>query len=76
MVKNYKIRVHVEIVESEEEIDETIEQTAPGEFELVLPEAEAGDIDICENAVLHVNAHAIRDAVERHLSSFSKKKPS
>jgi len=71
---NYKIKVHIEIVESDEEIQGQLQELGPGQFELVLNEKEAISIDDCEQALLRVNYPAVRAALAAHLSAMSKKK--
>lgn len=73
MAKNYKIRVKVEIVESEQEPTEKQIETGDGQFELVISEAQALSIDDCEQALLRTNYPAIRAALANHLSEMSKK---
>lgn len=74
MTKNYKIKVKVEIVESEQEPTESHIETGDGQFELVISEAQALSIDDCEQALLRTNYPAIRAALASHLSELSKKK--
>lgn len=74
MGKNYKIRVKVEIVESDQELTEGHLESEAGQFELVINEAQAVSIDDCEQALLRTNYPAIRAAIARHLSEISKKK--
>ena len=74
MGKNYKIKVKVEIVESEQELTESHIETEDGQFELVISEAQAVSIDDCEQALLRTNYPAIRAAIANHLSELSKKK--
>jgi len=74
MAKNYKIKVKVEIVESEQEPSESPIETKDGQFELVISEAQAVSIDDCEQAVLRTNYPALRAALTSHLSELSKKK--
>ena len=74
MGQNYKIRVKVEIVESDQELTEGHIETEAGQFELVINEAQALSIDDCEQAVLRTNYPAIRAALAQHLSEISKKK--
>ena len=74
MGKNYKIRVKVEIVESDEETTEGQVETEAGQFEVVINEAQALSIDDCEQALLRTNYPAIRAALAQHLSEISKKK--
>jgi hypothetical protein len=74
MAKNYKIKVKVEIVESEQDPTESHIETEDGQFELVISEAQALSIDDCEQALLRTNYPAIRAALANHLSEISKKK--
>ena len=74
MAKNYKIKVKVEIVESEEALTESHIETRDGQFELVISEAQALSIDDCEQALLRTNYPALRAALVSHLSELSKKK--
>lgn len=75
MANHYKIKVHIEIIESEAETQDTPVETGPGEFELVLDEQQAISIDACEQALLQVNYPAVRAALAQHLTRLSKKKP-
>lgn len=74
MVKNYKIKVKVEIVESDQEATDKLIETGTGQFELVINEAQALSIDDCEQAVVRTNYPALRAALANHLSELSKKK--
>jgi len=74
MTKNYKIKVKVEIVESNEEPTESHIETEDGQFELVISEGQALSIDDCEQALLRTNYPALRAALASHLSELSKKK--
>ena len=74
MAKNYKIKIKVEIVESEQDPTDSHLETGDGQFELVISEAQALSIDDCEQAVLQTNYPAIRAAIANHLSEISKKK--
>lgn len=74
MTKNYKIRVKVEIVESEQDVTDSQIETGDGEFEMVINEVQALSIDDCEQALLRTNYPAIRAALASHLSEMSKKK--
>lgn len=75
MTQNYKIKVHIEIIESDQEIQGEPVEAGPGQFELVLNESQALSIDECENALLRVNYPAVRAALAEHLTVLSKKKP-
>lgn len=74
MAKNYKIKVKVEIEESDEETTGRHIETEVGQFEIVINEAQAMSIDDCEQALLRTNYPAIRAALAKHLSEISKKK--
>ena len=70
----YKVKVKVEIVETDEPIEAEVEPKEDGSFELGMSEAQAGSIDDCEESVLRANYPAIRAAISKHLTEFSKKK--
>ena len=73
MAKNYKIKVKVEIVKSDQEAAVDLSQTEDGEFELVISAEQAVSIDECEQALLRTNYPAIRAAIAKHLTELSKK---
>lgn len=74
-MKNYKIKVNVEFVECDEEIDEAPRKKQDGDFEFNISEEAAISIDSCEQALLSVNYESVRDAISKHLTEVSKKKP-
>jgi hypothetical protein len=69
-VKTHRIRVKVEIVECEEESDDSQQpqRVGDGEFELLIDDEVAGSIDDCEQALLATNYPALRDALSKHLA--------
>lgn len=70
---NYKIKVNIEIVESDEEITPSPQEVGDGIFELNIS-GEAGEsIDACEQALLSTNYPALRSALAHHLETVSKK---
>ena len=73
----YRIRTHI-VIEEVEEPEETSEvsQQADGGFERMLSEADATSIDKSERALLQTCWPAMREALTRHLTAVSKKKPS
>jgi len=73
MDKNYKIKVKVEIVESDQEPTGSHIETEDGQFEIIINEDQALSIDDCEQALLRTNYPAIRAALAKHLSEVSKK---
>lgn len=73
MAKNYKIKVKVEIVESDQEAEVDLNQSEDGQFELVISAEQAVSIDECEQALLRTNYPAIRAALAKHLTALSKK---
>ncbi len=74
MAKNYKLKVKVEIVESDQEAGAELVETEAGQFEMVISEEQALSIDDCEQALLRTNYPAIRAAIAQHLTDLSKKK--
>ena len=73
MAKNYKIKVKVEIVESEQAVGAEPVQTEAGEFEWVISAGQGMSIDQCEQALLRTNYPALRAALAEHLTELSKK---
>ncbi len=74
-MKNYKITVKVEVKESDEPIHGEPTKQSNGSIEMVIDEADAVSIDNCEKAMLKTNYEAIRDAISKHLTEISKKRP-
>lgn len=72
---NYKIVVKVDIEECLEPAGSELERKGDGMFEMKISEGDAISIDRCEKALLQTNYEAVRDAISRHLSEVSKKKP-
>lgn len=72
-MKNYKIRVNIEMVECEEAETEAPIIGSNGQVEFVMSGADEGNIDRCEQALLQTVHPAVREALGRHLSAFSKK---
>lgn len=71
----YKIKVNVEIVECPKSEPGDPIKKKDGCFEMNIIEEQAISIDKCEKALLATNYEAIRDAISRHLTEVSKKKP-
>ena len=74
MTKTYKLRVHVEIVESAEVAQDDPVEVEPGHFEVILDEKQALNIDECEQALLRINYPALRTALSAHLTTRSLEK--
>lgn len=72
---NYEIKINIEIVESEESITNGPNKTEGDGFKFTISEADAINIDKCENALLKVNYEALREALSKHLEELSKKSP-
>lgn len=66
----------MEIVECEEEVTnkEQPRQLGDGEFELLTDKAAAGSVDDCLQALLDTNFPALRDALNKHLAEWPKKR--
>lgn len=73
-MNRYRIKVHVEIEESDQALQRLPLEQADGSFELVLSEPQASSIDECEQALLRTNYAAVRQALAAHLTTLSKKK--
>ena len=74
MPKNTKIRIKIELVETDDPIQDDPLKDSDGSFSLVVDEAKAISIDQIEKSVLTANWPAIRDAIGQHLTEVSKKK--
>ncbi len=74
MLKNTKIRIKIELVETDDPIQNDPLKGSDGSFSLVVDEAKAISIDQIEKSVLTANWPAIRDAIGQHLTEVSKKK--
>jgi hypothetical protein len=74
MPKNTKIRIKIELVETDDLIQNDPLKGSDGSFSLVIDEAKAISIDQIEKSVLTANWPAIRDAIGQHLTEVSKKK--
>jgi predicted transcriptional regulator len=71
----YEIKVKVELVECEEKEQHVPTRQQDGSFTMRINEEEAISIDKCEGAVLRTAWPTIREAISKHLSEVSKKKP-
>lgn len=72
----YKIKVHIELVECDDSINPAPTKNKNGTFSMTLSEQNATSIDMCEKFVLQTAYPAIREAVSTHLTEISKKKAS
>lgn len=72
----YKIRMKVEIVPCTESATHKPVERDDGSFEITIAEPDALNIDKCERALLQTAYPTLREALSRHLSEMSKKKPS
>ncbi len=70
---NYKIKVNIEIVESEDVVNESPQEMGEGVFEFNISGEAAESIDACEQALLSTNYPALRSALAHHLETISKK---
>jgi hypothetical protein len=74
-MSRYRIKVQVEIEESDQALQKTPQEQADGSFAVVICERQASSIDDCEQALLQTNYAAVRQALTAHLTVLSKKKP-
>ena len=73
-MSNFKIKVHVEIIESDEKNEKEPQQQDDGSFTMIIDEKDATSIDNSERALLETSYPAIRKALAKHLENVSKKK--
>jgi hypothetical protein len=74
----YRVRTQVvieEVVGDDAGGTDEVRQRADGSFEMLLSDAGATSIDGSEQAILQTSLPAMRDALSRHLTAVSKKKP-
>ena len=71
----YKIKVSVELIECNDSREQDLTELSDGSFEMKISEKDAISIDHCEKSVLQTAYPAIREAVSKHLTEISKKKP-
>ncbi len=71
---NYKIKVNIEIIESDDAVSESPEEVETGVFEFNISPEAATSIDDCEQALLSTNYPALRSALAHHLETLSQKK--
>jgi hypothetical protein len=77
--RTYRVRTQIvveEVVEGEAAGESSeVRSLGDGSFEMLLSDADATSIDRSELAILRTSWPAMRDALSRHLSAISKKKP-
>ena len=73
----FKIRVKVEIVESDQqnEIEHGPQEQNDGSFTMIIDQKDAESIDNSEKTLLETAYPTIRNALSKHLENISKKKP-
>lgn len=74
-MSKYKINVTVNLVECDDETDDSPLELDDGSYQLTINENAGESIDDCESAVLKTAFPAIRKALTLHLESVSKKNP-
>jgi hypothetical protein len=73
-MSNYKIKVNIEIVESDDPKVKDAEEQNDGSFTMTINEKDAISIDNSEKALLSTAYPAIRKALAEHLENVSEKK--
>jgi hypothetical protein len=71
----YKMRIHIEMIPCDDVPTRTPVKAEDGSVSIVLSEAEAMNIDACEQALLQTTYPTLRETLATHLSEVSKKKP-
>jgi len=72
MANNYKVKVHIEIVECPDAVTAAPSVTGAGGCEVIMSAKQAQSIDACEQLLLQTNYAALRDAFAAHLSAMSR----
>jgi hypothetical protein len=76
--RTYRVRTQIVVEEVDGDADDEtgeVRALGDGSFEMLLSDAEATSIDRSEQAILRTSWPAMRDALSRHLSAISQKKP-
>ena len=71
----FKIKVKVEIVESDKQNTHDPQEQNDGSFTMIIDQKDAESIDNSEKALLETAYPTIRNALSKHLENISKKKP-
>jgi hypothetical protein len=74
-MSTYKIRVQIEMIPCDEAPTREPVKEHDGSLSMVLSEADAINIDACEQALLQTTYPTLRETLSTHLSALSKKKP-
>lgn len=74
-MSRYKINVKVELVECDNSEQDDLTKHPDGSFSTAISEQDAISIDKVDSSVLQTAYPAIRDAISKHLTEISKKKP-
>ena len=74
-MSTYKIRIQVDMIPCDEAPTSHPITHHDGSVSFVLSEADAVNIDACEQAVLQTTYPTLRKTLATHLSEMSKKKP-
>ena len=74
-MKQYKMRIHVEMIPCDEVPTCEPVTAEDGSISMILSEADAMDIDACEQALLQTTYPILRETLATHLSEIAKKKP-
>ncbi len=72
-MKNTKIKIKIEFTDTEEAVNSEPLKLGDGNFEIIFSQDKKNLIDRSEQALLHANSVAIRNALEEYLSELSKK---
>ena len=74
-MSTYKIRVQIEMTPCHDAPTSEPVKERDGSLAIVLSEADAMNIDACEQALLQTTYPRLRETLATHLSAVSKKKP-
>ncbi len=74
-MSRYKINVKVELIECDNSEHGDLTKHPDGSFSMTINEQDAISIDKVDSSVLQTAYPAMREAVSKHLTQISKKKP-
>ena len=72
MASNYKVKIQIEIVECEDDVDGAHIRLGIGAYQHVISAEQGSSIDDCEQVLLQTNYAALRDAFAHHLEAVSR----
>jgi hypothetical protein len=74
-MQTYQLRLKIELVPCSESPTNAPVKQADGSVQITMSEADALNIDVCEQTLLQTVSPMLRETLSTHFSDVSKKKP-